>query len=627
MARKKVSKETFTNWKETVWENPTLSVLKLFKRDMGLSDDELRRIITEGNVYKKGMSKADKKFQRDVYNIYKNIFKPEKMRPLQKEQENDPLANLYRIAKETQDPTTLKTEQQQEAIKETAQALLQGLAYEQQQIPQTETQAAAGQTTPQTGGDVVTQAVGNLVGALTQEETEIPEVDIPKGATAEQVKKIRDEAAEKQRQANIVRQGARRLFQTGADIFQQGAPPVERFGGPTGSKLISDYDRLVNLIKPGRTKTQNILAAIAPKGAELGSTIGSGIGQFAGGPLGGLIGAAGGALGGLGIGKGLQYLSRPGSEFESIRNLLAGEKQGIFSPGGRGLADLISGQERRSKLGSLFGLIGPKKPTTRTGRLRQTLGEGVRGIGEFIGEPGRAQQLRNILQIGEALGSIGEDLGINQYARGLAERLGIVSPRRYYPVGGYNNFAGQSIPSALQFIVPEMQRQTSAFYGNPIPAQDVVRRVDAQMRGALAPQIAKQEIAGSRIRGRGQELQARQAAQQIDAETRAALNRLRAQQQGQQFQQKVAAQNLQAREALQRAQIEAQRSRLGAAAAVSGQQPLLQPPLERIPRQPGLEAGLYATGEALQQEAQPILREQVKQWFSKPVILETEGVK
>jgi len=603
--------------------NPGLMALKAFQEAFNLSDDKLRKMVTEGQIFEKDATPEQKRFQRDAYNIYNKIFTKDKMQSLSEKDKVDPLASTYQIAREVKDPGTLKTEEQQEAAKRATEGILDQPAFQEQQLQPAVQQA----TTP---GGVVRQSLKGLIDPLIGQMEE--KVEIPEGATAEQKKAIGEEnkaIAERNRQKGVLAKGGKEAFDIVADIAQQGAPPLAPFGGAPGGPAVSAYDALINLIRPGRTGAQSVAAAVAPQATRAGTTIGSTAGTLLGGPVGGAIGSALGALGGYGAQKGLEWLGKPEGELAGLGRLIGGTRPGFFGGGQRGLAGLVSGEDPRSSLATLFGLTRGKAPGGKIGRIRQALGGGLRGVGEFLQKPGAASQLRNILSIAEALPEFGRQLyglggqlGINRMLGGLGRRLGILGPEtatQQIPTVGGTTVAGAALPQALQFAVPALQQQAAQFLGRPVPAQDVVRGLDQQMQASLAPQMAQQNILESELRGRRQAVELQRAGQQADVVLQGALNKLRATQQQQRFQTALGRQRLSAAEAAQRARIGAQRGLLSAAEVLSGQQMRFEPPIERIPRQPGLAEGLGIAAGALQEATTPYVQQSIQEAFTRPV--------
>lgn len=639
---------TMNKYDEEKEKKMSIEDFKNFRQKWKLSDKELLNVISNNPQSKR---------EQQAYDDYLKTFEGKKFTDISKSMREDPefkdLADLYDRAKEFRDVETLKSKEQQEAIAETSQKLLDEPAYEVVSPEPVKAQRAAEKevTTP---GGIVAEQVGRLGEKLSpiaerklrdREEKEKESIkkkykdlyeayeDIFPGELGksgpklferkaqEEIDAVRTKYAKIRVASREIGKAGGELLGMGAEAYRRGAPPVERFGTPGQSEMLDRYDALVNMLRPERTTPQSIAAALAPYGTQAGATLGRTIGTLTGTPLGPAVGGTVGSLLGLGAQEIARRYGQPDPEFAQLGRFLSGTPAGYLQSGTRGLAGLIAGEDPRSTLRKGFGLF-RQRPTGRISKLRQALGGGVRGLGQFIGAPGRAQQLRNILATGEALYGLGEELGINPYVRRLGERLGLVSPEQYgtrLRGGTGMGIAGAALPSALQFAVPELQQQAARFYGRPVPAEEVVQGLDQQMLAALGPQIAAQDIKESEIRGKKEALKLKKAGLKVDKATQEALSKLQGMQQQQKFQRAQRRQGLAAREMVARAKVGAQRGRLSAAELLSGQQVARPLPLERVQPQPGLPEGLDIAASKLQQATTPYIQQSISDILRKPV--------
>jgi len=574
-----------------------------------LSDAEARNVINN-----------DPKTKREIraHNDFLKTFEGKTFEPA-KRVIGDTGIDLFNQAANMRSQETLKTPEQEEAVRSQIEGLLGQPAY--RDVQQGATPRAGGtQAGPQPASTVIADQLRNLIGQAAPPPPGEPG-DTDDGAAKE---------GQPQR-PELLRPMAQELINIGQQAYERGAPETPRFGtGRPQSQTLRAYDELINRMRPERTTAQRAAAAVAPYGAQGGASIGQLIGTALGGPgFGTVAGGAAGALGGLGLGAALNKLSRPEPELAQLGRLLSGTRAGWLRGGTRGLAGLISGEDPRSTLRTGFGLFRRRAPQGRVGRLRQSLGSGVRTAGEWLGQPGRAEQIRTGLEIGEAAMGLGRELGLDKLlargARGLGQRLGIFpqTPQQYTPQG---DLAGMAINPVLAGFVPALQQQAERYMGRQLPAEMFTRGLDAQMLAAIGPQLARQEIKQSAIRGKRQALAQRKAGIEVNRATQEALSRLTGQQQEQAFGRAVRREGLRGREMVERARMQAQRNQLAQAEALSGQQVKLQMPLERIPQQPGVPEALMATGSALQQATTPFVQSRIMQALNQSAPIQVNPV-
>lgn len=585
----------------------TLEDFKEFRKKWGLSDKELLNVVSNNPT-------TDR--EQKAYADYLSKFSDKQFGRLDAKSKKDPNAKFYNKATGFRDTSTLQTEKQQEATSLLAQDLLGQPAFQEVQ------QGAAGQTQPtvlRSARDVIGEQAGRLgeiLGPRIKETfSDQEKAEIAAAETPEEVDAIKQKYERRKEVASALGQAGGQLAGIGAEAYRRGVPPVERFGTPGQSELLNQYDALINMVRPDRTRSQAALAALSPYGTQAGSTLGSAIGTIAGGPLGSAIGGTAGSLLGLGAGELARRYGQPDSEFSKIGRFLSGSQPGIFRSGERGLAGIIAGEDPRSGLRTGFGLFRKKAPEGKIGRLRGILGQGIRGLGKFIGSTGRAQQLRNILEIGQVL-------------YGLGKQLGIVKPKKESIVGnlmsdyreptGYD-IASAALPGALQFAVPELQKLASRSQGRPVLAQQAVGNLDQELLASITPQIASQNIRASELAGKRKALGLKIAGVKVDKETQRALNELKKQQQQKKFQRATKRQDLTSREAVARSKIQAQRNKLAALEALAGQQTVIQPQLERVPQRPGIAEGLGIAAQELQRATTPFVQQSITEALRKPI--------
>jgi len=580
-----------------------------------LNDDELRNVINN-----------DPKTKREIraHNDYLKTFEGKTFEPA-KRVIGDQGVDLFNQAVSMRRQETLKTPEQEEAVRSQIEGLLDQPAYRDVQLgqrPGAEPQAGITPAGPQPASQVVADQLRNLIGQATPPPTPPDEPRDPDKPAAKE-----DQPTQ---QPELIRPIAQELINIGQQAYERGAPEIPRFGvGRPQSPRLRAYDELINRMRPERTTAQRAAAALAPYGTQGGASLGQIIGTALGGPgLGTVAGGAAGALGGLGLGTALSRLSRPEPELAKLGRLISGTRAGWLRGGTRGLAGLISGEDPRSTLRTGFGLFRRRAPQGRVGRLRQRLGSGVRTAGEWLGQPGRAEQIRSGLEIGEAAIDLGRELGLGRLlgrgARGLGQRLGIFPQEPQYTPQG--DLAGMAINPVLAGFVPALQQQAERYMGRPLPAEMFARGLDAQMLAAIGPQLASQEIKQSAIRGKRQALAQRKAGIEVNRATQEALSRLTGQQQEQAFGRAVRREGLRGREMVERARMQAQRNQLAQAEALSGQQVRLQMPLERIPQQPGAAEALMATAGAVQQATTPFVQSRIMQALNQPAPIQVNPV-
>ena len=620
--------------------------LKSFMHFYNLNNKRLERIITQGPATDPSVEKDMRDYEAAVFEDFNKYFTPENMITLSKGTKG-PMAGIYNKLKEARNTTTLKTAQQAEAVKELSRDILDKPAYRdvtmgaqqqpaQQQLAQQ--QPAQQQVGPRQPLDVIGEQIGNIIREIPSGGAQQPATRTADGLTQslaaqlqrrEQPKKkggVKFTRGQQQRISPETMEAATtaggELLGSGMQAYRQGAPPVERFGaGQPQSPALAAYDELINRIRPERTTAQRAAAAFAPYGTQTGATLGGLAGTALGGPgLGSAIGGGVGALAGLGLEAALSRAGKPDPELSALGKLIGGAPAGWLRSGQRGLAGLISGEDPRSSLRTGFGLFRGRGPTGRMSGLRRSIGGGLRGVGDWLSQPGRAQQIRGALATGEAAYGLGEELGINRAIRSLGERLGILSPQvgvsgQYYPGG---SLAAQSINPVIQQFAPVLQQQASKFMGREIPAEMVTRGLTQEMLGTMVPQLAKQELKKSETRSRRQALEQRKQALSADASIQAAINQLKGQQQQETFGRNIRQQELQGREMVERSRMQAARNQLSKLEALSGQQVQLQMPIERVAQQPGVPEALMATGGMVQQAITPYVQSQITQALNQP---------
>jgi len=603
----------------------TIDDLINLKKNLGLTDQDLERIA-------RGDLKTDSRFpkeQRDNEVAAKNYIDSLRSKSLSdfedvsEKYKNHGLSNLYNLIAGKSSGSTVSQEQAQAAQElQEAQRGTQGFDVVN---PGQSQQAQQSSMMPTGTGDIITQQSQQLINELA---SRIPsygqeaEIEIPKGATKDerrkiitQNKEIKKRNAEVQRRGEILSQGFQQLTPQVINAIQQGEEPIAQFGNPNAPGMLGTYDRFVNLVRPERTAGQRFLSGASRLATPTGTTIGQVAGNIVGGPLGGALGGLAGSLLGAAGQYGLNKLAQPKSEFYNIGTGLAGEAPGYFSAGTRGLAGLISGEQPVSKLGALFG--GASQPAGRIGRLRGALGSGVRTAGRFLQQPGSASQLRNILSAGKAIYDLGNELGLGEKARWIAEKLGLVSrrPGLNASLGG-QNMAASILPSAYAWMVPELQRQSRGYLGYSPPAQALLSGIDEEMLAALTPQIVEQELTGSKIRSKAQSLAAQQRAQQAAAPIQQAAETLQQQQQQQRFARKAQMGGLRGAGETERAKLAAQRRNIAIDEIQSGQPLRIYPGLQPVPAYGSTPEVLEAVGSGLSAIGQPLLQEQVRRSFT-----------
>jgi len=436
----------------------------------------------------------------------------------------------------------------------------------QAQIQQQVSPIAVNPIVAQTPADIITGNVGQALNL-------IPEAQAPANATPAQIQRAQ--------RLNLMREQAIQqgpaLTNMLAGAMQQGAQPLAPFVSPDASPLLQSYNKLVNAVRPERTTTQRVASALAPYGTQAGSAIGSLAGS-AFGPVGTVGGGLLGSLLGLGSQAALNMYAQPSPEFQAIGRLLTGTGPGYLKSGTRGLADLISGRGKGSSLRTLFGLLRKSPSKTTLGKLRSGFGGGIGWLGEQIAAPGAAGKLGALLQAGEALYGLGQNLGLIGKRNQSLQGLGLTG----------QDLAALSLPSAYQFAVPELQRINNQFYRRPLPISSSTRGLDQRLYGALAPLMAGQNIAASELGSKQQAANLSRAGVTSGAQTQAALNALREQAQSQNIANQAANLGLQQREQLFRAQTGAQRGRLSKEELLAGLPTQIPSKIERVQQQPGV---------------------------------------
>ena len=629
-----------------------------FLAHYALGHNDLQRMIDKGpNGEKEGQA----------FTEFNKNFTTTNMAPPTDKDKGKFFGKYYNKIKDIRDTDTLKSSEQQEAIKKRTQQRLKQPAYVEKQLGEEELSTPQVSTARPTDDASIIQskledAINLIQGpkaqtGYTKEEQAINKKAsdiIRKGGTLTKEDKVildkakaltprgRKEAAAKSKErVGALKTGGKELLDIAAQAYRGGAPQTERFGQPTESGLLGAYDDLINSIKPDRTRGQNVAAALAPYGTQAGTAIGGTLGTLLGGPVvGKTLGGAGGALAGLAAGKGLEAFGKPESEFSKLQELLSGTDAGYFQGGKRGLADLISGgEDKRSSLqrlpgslkggaGLLYDAFSPfgdfssitrslrnRKAPSRMEKFRKSVGKGVKGIGDFIGAPGRAQQLRNLLSTGEAGYNLGKQLGLWGGQQPGGGRL----------PGTGQNIAAQALPGVLEYLAPALQAQTERFRGGPVPPQVALAGVDQQLQGALGPQMARQNIRESQIRSKRQALNMQRQALNIDTQTQGALNQLQDVQQQQRFQGAVRRQGQSSQESTSRAITDAQRAAIEDIEMINNIQVQRPQPLERLPRQPGFGDALQAVAPMIQQGTAPYVQQSIQDAFNQPIRVNPVG--
>lgn len=646
---------------EVAWRNyakdakgpVNLETLQKAAEVFNLTPDDVARIYA-GDLH---VGKGYDKYTNDKETAFKNFLDKRfgtnvtDFQQIQEGQENNPFATLYRLMSSSSGSNVTKEQEQaaqklnkivQEvnpyqinAMQAGSPAALQGSPQVGSALP------TAGQLATSQSQALLQELVNRFSAQTPPEPVEFTPQKYPEGATDAQRTEIdkvnKGEKARidtlnanaqkdftlRQRRNEAISQGLSQVGGHAISALSQGPEGIPTFGDPNAPGALGSYSRLVNAIRPERTGFQNFASSISRAAPAATSAALGQAGQYAFGPLGGTVGAlAGSGLGYLGQ-LGLQKFAQPAPEFSPIGDLLAGRQRGIFDPGTRGLAGLISGETPTSQLGSLFGLLSPRAANTRFGRLRQSLGGGVRNVGRFIGAPGRAGQLGSILQaaqllpqFGQDVYNIGEGLGINSILRGIGRRLGIINQDPYANISGLSSgesMAAGVLPSAYQFLVPGLQQEANRFLGRNVPAMDIVGNLDQQAIAALGPQIASQNITASKIAGKSQQLGLKQRTQAATGAAQNIANQLAAQRQNQQFERAVKTGTLKNVEEVERARMMAERNRLSAQEIASGRPSIIQPQLESVKALSGLPEFLAGVAQPVQQFTAPLVLEAVKQ--------------
>lgn len=655
----------------------TLADLALFQQEYDLSNDDMIKVVQNNPQTKK---------QRDAFTRYREIFGNKDFAPTPSSGVNPEIANIYNIAANFADPS-LYTEEQEDARKrlrsetEKEEAMLDNVMPLGSQY--NTTKEGSGVSGKKTEADILYNALSTLgtaskkrisdyitknhnkavekilsqqrSGKKTSKKSPIKEIVegisgsneispqdkqdfvkqismTPEGVVTQanrpstaidnydaQQKEFRDAQVQdqlnqaqrrmeqQQKALEAISEIAPTLAQTGLQAYRQGAPQVPQFGGPTGIPSVDAYDRLINFVRPERTGFQKAMAAYSPYASQAGTAIG--------GAFGGPVGAAGGYVGGLGLGSLLSRLGQPQPELAGL--------------GGRvsGIGQWVTGEQ--PKRGLIDRLLGRQAQPTLTQRARGTIGGGIEGAGNWLSQPGRADQLRNALIGYELTASLMNELGIgDKLSRGipwLAEKVGLISPEERYlrNVGAGTGYgiAASALPAALQFAVPELQRQASDFYGYQVPANDVVRGLDAQLRGAIGNQMVEQDIKQSQIRSKRAALKEKNRALNIDAETKRLLNQLQAKQNEDRFQRQLLQHELKNRESLERAKINRSRNILARKEMLSNlpTQPVL--PLERItqPEQAGVVEAIDQLAPYVQKAVMPYVQSKITEGLTKDI--------
>jgi len=614
------------------------SLLNVLITDLNKRTEEIKNTITYDDInnFAKEHKLTKEEFSNVINNIpetnkerkaqvdYRKLIRGKKFAPISKFKKDVKLRKEYEDASNLSNTTTAKTTEQQEANKAAIESLLNTPAYTNQQV--INTRIPSGPLDPST---VIRKQFSNLgkegMARALYSMARDKNKEINAAKTLVEKQKINQKYAEQANRLKTIYPEIQNLISTATQTYQRGAPPVKKFGKPTSSDLLTAYDKVVNALTPERTRAQRFMAASAPYSTQAGASLGSILGTLGGGPLGGAVGGSVGSLLGLGTGGLLEQYSQPQSRVQTMLNQLgkkiSGTPAGYFRGGTRGLAGIISGTEDpRSTWQNLFGSApSTPPPSGRIGALRSALGRRVQQGGEFLSQPNSAEGIRSGIETLQALYGLTGELGINEFVGNqigrLGRKIGVFGPEvNMSEIPNISNqIAASAIPTALQFGVPELQRQAAEFFGRPVPVQDVTQGLDQQIMAALAPNMAQQNIQSSRIIGKKEALRMKKAALKVDRQTQAALNKLNAQQKVSQFQQATQRQDLMNREMIARAKMNAQRNRISAAEVLSGQNMRVLPPIERIQPQPGIPEALNVLASQVQQNINPILQSKISQ--------------
>jgi len=529
-------------------------------------------------------------FENKVYSESKKIFTPDKMKRLPETvKKDDPLVKSYNNLRDA----TSGSEYTQD----------------QQDINQQFVEALGANQDPTVGGKeaVIDEKEQNPV------EKEIAgllgKAGIPEGA----------------------REAIAEHFPAFAQAYQQsGYEQRPQFGAPTDSPLLRGYDALVNRIRPEEGSVSKFARKYRPM-----TNLAAGLGGQAGGTaLGALVGlpgvgrAAGGLLGSFGANKLTNYLTQEQPELTRLADLLRGGQGGYFSRGTRGLADIIAGTQgkqstggklvnflrgtntadilrslmsgsQRTTEGQLLGklgktllggnplgwLYGGQQAPTKFQRFRRGIASPIRGLGDILGSPNAARNIRLGLQGAQGLYDIGKATGINDW---IARKLGFQQGPQYAHTGFETGeqLANPVIAGAVQQAIPFLQEQTSRILGRNVQPQEVMGNLDVQLRDVLMPQVMQRNIQRSNEDVTRRQIQQQVNIEQANQQARQAQRRLQEQEQAQNFEHQRALNQQRVMEAERQAELNIRANNLAAQQAALRQKITPQAPLRRVVQQP-----------------------------------------
>ena len=403
------------------------------------------------------------------------------------------------------------------------------------------------------------------------------------------------------------------------------APEEKPFGGGSDSDLIRNYDKFVNTVRPGRSGAQKNLAMAAPllqgAGGLVGKIGGGLLGSKMGLPLGGV--AAGGELGSQVTQKGLEALLKPRGEFSNIGDVIRGGKPGMIESARRGLGNIISGEGQGfgDRYNRQFGEQG------RFQSLRRGLGDLVgggqeslfsrKGLAQAISDPKLPMQLRSGLEIGHALYSIGDSLGLNKYiaraGNSLLKKIGLASE---YGVNASGSESGSDLASevtggVISRNMPYMQQRAEKFLGHKVgPGSFGEKRLREQLEAESIPAVAKYDITRAQLGRKKQAAKLKREAIRADADIAGREQQFTNLAQQKRFEEQVRGEQLNQQRDLLQAQMDAENQALNTRGIGLRQKMTVNPPVYRqgaVPT-PVSDAFGQVGGQAFRMGAKSLLR-------------------
>jgi len=555
--------------------------VQTFKNFYNLNEPDFQRIL-QGN--------PQNDFENKVYSESKKIFTPDKMKKLPKTANKDhPAVQSYTKARDA----TSGSEYTQE----------------QQDLNQQLVETLRGNQDPTVGGKEPTEEQKEQSPVEKEVAGLLAKAGVPAGASAAVAEHL----------------------PAFAQAYQQsGYEQRPQFGAPTDSPLVRGYDALINRIRPEEGGVSRFARKFRPM-----TNLAAGIGGRAGGTaLGALVGlpalggVAGGALGSLGANQLTNYLTQEQPELTRLADLLRGGQGGYFSRGTRGLADIIAGTQgkqstagkavdflrgtntadilrslmsgsQRTTEGQLLGklgktllggnplgwLYGGQQAPTRFQRFRRGVASPIRGLGNILGSPNAARNIRLGLQGAQGLYDIGKATGINDW---IARKLGFQQGPQYAHTGFETGeqLANPVIAGAVQRAIPFLQEQTGRILGRDVQPQEVMGNLDVQLRDVLMPQVMQRNIQRANEDVARRQIQQQVNVEQANQQARQAQRLLQQQEQAQNFEHQRALNQQRAMEAERQAELNIRANNLAAQQAALGQKITPQAPLRRVVQQP-----------------------------------------